>query len=959
MGKPSPRDALFGDAPLSQTIPGALHQADDEHIERLIGRHGAVSLVRQIAGDLAQRDAQLAAIRRRADQRERALRKIIRECGLSNMDLENRLKIVELEFRSGKRQSSHGDHGLSGLMSDAMQDSMTMRADGEGEIWTSTLRLGGNTDATIAEAGKSTLRGWKDYLWGVGTVKRATRANGDDANPTAFIRARSNMGRRPAVQEDLFTPPAEASITTNMSSSSRASSVHSAAAPERKSSTSLASLALRLVAGAAATPGAAESRGRAASASARAVPTRAGSSTSTRTAQSARSASMAAGNNPKALMAMRKTSQTPQALSSATSLGQDAWASMASSPPNHSSSLRQESYGPVELDAIVPPESQPPTLNYTYNNNRLAAGEFLTDRFGFIYDQRRKKKQQEAAAAAAAAAAAHHEGSKGSSRSELLASVRNRISPILAEDLPSPKDSVSSGARPGSPNSHEERAEEDGKPKRWQDYLKIATFPTELLSHTPRTKASTLQVLEGTGSVTPELPGAEPAKGLVITATNAGLMPPQGSATTAVDNSGTPQPSETDSTAEPPCREETEPVKILLEQLSEVHDSLQRDKTVKWNDFLRKVRAERRREGQAAVAAAAAAAEARHETPAMILPETRVANGEMIGIAGLGNKGKVGRAKWNEFKALVLGGIPVAYRAKVWSECSGAAALRVPGYFEDLVARDGHDDDPAVVGQIQMDIDRTLTDNVFFRKGPGVPKLRQLLLAYSRRNKDVGYCQGMNLIAANLLLIMPSVEDAFWVLASVIESILPHGYYDHSLMASRADQQVLRQFVSTVLPKLSGHLDSLSVELEALTFQWFLSVFTDCLCAEALFRVWDVVLCTNDGSTFLFQIALALLKLNERNLLRCDTPAGVYTYINHHMTEHAISIDGLIQAGDGLRRVVRREDVELRRSKAIQAERAMVAARDEARSSRAAAAADAGAGQGAAAAGPDEELALR
>jgi hypothetical protein len=436
--------------------------------------------------------------------------------------------------------------------------------------------------------------------------------------------------------------------------------------------------------------------------------------------------------------------------------------------------------------------------------------------------------------------------------------------------------------------------------------------------------ATAVEVTEGvtdSGLVTPE---AEPCKSPGITPTESGLVP-VASTTTAVDNE-TSQPSETESTAGTLVKEDAEPVKLLLQQLSEVHDSLQREKTVRWNDFLRKVRAERRREGQAALAAATAAAEARFERPAMMLPEARVADGEMIGIASLGHKGKVGRAKWNEFKSLVLGGIPVAYRAKIWFECSGATALRIPGYYDDLVAQTNDADDMTVVSQIQMDIHRTLTDNIFFRKGPGVQKLNEVLLAYARRNKDVGYCQGMNLIAANLLLIMPSAEDAFWILTCIIETILPHGYYDHSLIASRADQQVLRQYVSTVLPKLSAHLDSLAIELEALTFQWFLSVFTDCLSAEALFRVWDVVLCTNDGSTFLFQVALALLKLNEGNLLRCTTPASVYTYINHQMTEHAISIDGLIQASEGLRRVVKREDVEQRRDRAIQAEKDMLAA---------------------------------
>jgi hypothetical protein len=72
------------------------------------------------------------------------------------------------------------------------------------------------------------------------------------------------------------------------------------------------------------------------------------------------------------------------------------------------------------------------------------------------------------------------------------------------------------------------------------------------------------------------------------------------------------------------------------------------------------------------------------------------------------------------------------------------------------------------------------------------------------------------------------------------------------------------------------------------------------------------------GSTFLFQVALALLKLNEPQLLTtCSTPAALYTYINHQMTNHAISIDGLIQASEALRNMVRREDVITRRALAL------------------------------------------
>lgn len=930
-GQRSNRGALFEDTPLGSKVPGALHRADDEHIQRLVARHGAVSLVRQIAEDLAQRDDQIATLRRRAEERERALRRILRECGLSNLDLETRLRVVEDEMRASDKAKRRIDSGLSDLMSDAMQDTMSTSAFGDFGYNSSTIRasstsLGYGNDDTSSKngmEGRGTSRGWKDYLWGGTAKKKASRGssvNGETIDPATLIRSQSSLDKRPTIQEDLFNPPTERGSGQG---SSRASSVYAGQPSERKGSASLASLALRLVAGGAINGRESESRGRTISnSSVKASPTRAASVGGQR-ASSGRAVSVAGG--PKSLMAMRRGTPAPAPVATK-SQAQEMWETMVGSPTQTHHPTRQESYGPVEMDAILPPESQPPTLTHIYNNypNR----EYLTDRFGFIYDQRRKKRQREAAQMA--------QHVRKGSRTEMLINGRTGISPNMLEDVPSPKWSVSDDGRPESPNSLEERTPEEGRTKRWQDYLKIATFPTELLSHTPSMGAPALEVMEGADIPTPEEPVSDVTKP-AITKTESGLVP-TATTTTAVVDSASSEPSAAAAASDVVPKDDVEPVKLLLEQLSDVHDSLQREKTVRWNDFLRKVRAERKREGDAAIAAAAAAAEARFERPAMILPETRVADGEIIGISNLGHKGKVGRAKWNEFKNLVLGGIPVAYRAKVWSECSGAAALRVPGYYDDLVAQSGGEDDAAVVSQIKMDIHRTLTDNIFFRKGPGVEKLNEVLLAYARRNKDVGYCQGMNLIAANLLLIMPSAEDAFWILTSIIENILPQGYYDHSLISSRADQQVLRQYVGTVLPRLSAHLDTMSIELEALTFQWFLSVFTDCLCAEALFRVWDVVLCTNDGSTFLFQVALALLKLNEGNLLQRNTPAGIYTYISHHMTEHAISIDGLMQASEGLRKLVKREEVEVRRDKVIQAERDLMEqtakANEEARKNR-------------------------
>jgi hypothetical protein len=168
-------------------------------------------------------------------------------------------------------------------------------------------------------------------------------------------------------------------------------------------------------------------------------------------------------------------------------------------------------------------------------------------------------------------------------------------------------------------------------------------------------------------------------------------------------------------------------MKLLLEQLTDLHDALQSERDARWNDFLRRVRAERA-----------------NNLDRANTPEADLLNGELIGIATLG-RSKQTKNKYLHFKSLVLAGIPVSLRPKIWAECSGASALRNPGYYEDLVARseEGTDIDPDIAAQIKADVRRTLTDNVFFRHGPGVQRLEELLRAYSLHNPRIGYCQGM------------------------------------------------------------------------------------------------------------------------------------------------------------------------------------------------------------------------
>lgn len=919
-------------------VLGNLNQASDVHIQKIIKQKGAVSMIRQFSQDLADRDAEITAFRKRAEAREMELKRMLREVEVSNMDIEKRLHRLEgperalglglqvssstpnLQNTAGtlKRSTNAGiTNGIDEMMGEAMKDDVGMSELDEGYL---DSLVGHDKHATVKarsvtspdarsvsssmDSGRpgSTTRGWKDYLWKGDAASRKTSQassvseHNDEAEATMRRKDPGDTtGRRKGLNDDLFNPPTR--VASSQSDTADRSS--------RKSSASATSWTMKLFGGTA--DGKASMRGRSATTGGKdSKPMRTPSKASSDippvppVPQSAKAALMKVNGSDSKL----RTTKSVQPLrlganAPVKSTAHQSNVHMPSSPATVDSS--STNLGPVEMDTIHPEDSKPPTLVQS-NDKVPRSDDLLTDRFGFIYDQRRRKKEAEATTHKRAK-------SNASAHVEMIGGIREPLRPRDNEQTPdrAPNNSTK---RPETPMNQEDGTSE--KPtKRWQDYLKVATFPTELLSHTPsaqpattvltsETSAPMLKRLSIAGEVKPSIPSMS-----LIPAPE--TSPVISSNAVFTQNSLSPEGGDN---LDSSTTSDAEPVKLLLSQLTELHDALQREKTVRWNEFLRKVRAERKKEGETL-------ATVDHRSKQAATPEVTLTDGEMIGVAGLGNKGKVGRAKWKEFKQLVLSGIPVAYRAKIWAECSGASALRLPGYYDDLVA-DSSQDDASIVSQIQMDIHRTLTDNVFFRKGPGVTKLNEVLLAYSRRNPEVGYCQGMNLITASFLLIMPTAEDAFWLLTSLIENILPRHYYDHSLLASRADQAVLRQYVSEILPKLSSHLDDLGIELEALTFQWFLSVFTDCLSAEALFRVWDVVLCFNDGSTFLFQVALALLKLNEQQLLECDSAAKVYGYIGNEMTDHAISIDGLIGASDGLGKVVLRAELEERRWVAVE-----------------------------------------
>lgn len=327
----------------------------------------------------------------------------------------------------------------------------------------------------------------------------------------------------------------------------------------------------------------------------------------------------------------------------------------------------------------------------------------------------------------------------------------------------------------------------------------------------------------------------------------------------------------------------------LIRHVHDMYEQQERERKAQWDEFLANVYA---------------------SSPSTLDSEPETVWHDMFVALRSGADTARGQSDARQFQSLCERGVPMTYRPAVWTECSHALSWAEPGLYADLHAETNKE-----TRQIVLDVHRTMPTNLFFGgHGPGVPKLKRILTAYAHFNAECGYCQGMNNLAAVLLLAFTNEEDAFWVLVGIIHTILPPAYYASDMLVPQADQQVLMQLVHVSMPKLSTHMEQLGVELPAVTFSWFLSLFTACLPIETVFRVWDMLLL--EGSVILFRVAYAILSLKSKALL--DTPTAASFYQQLHMaTAHWYDADELIATCLSMREKIRASDIAVRRAKAL------------------------------------------
>ncbi|XP_033161492.1 TBC1 domain family member 9 isoform X1 [Drosophila mauritiana] len=240
----------------------------------------------------------------------------------------------------------------------------------------------------------------------------------------------------------------------------------------------------------------------------------------------------------------------------------------------------------------------------------------------------------------------------------------------------------------------------------------------------------------------------------------------------------------------------------------------------------------------------------------------------------------IGMFRTTDVINLIVEGIPDKLRQEIWLIFSGAIHDKEmnPGLYEDLVEKAACIKNCFAHDEIDRDLPRSLPEHPAFQSTDGIGALRRVLQAYALRNPQVGYCQAMNIVSSVFLLFCDE-ENAFWMLASLCENLLPD-YYKDKVVGAQIDQGVLNELVETHLPDLHGHLEQLGV-IKMISISWFLTIFMSVISYESSLHILDCFF--YEGAKIIFMISLQIIEWNRDKLLHCQDDGEAMLVLQNYL----------------------------------------------------------------------------
>mmetsp|Transcript_8696 Transcript_8696/g.14752 ORF Transcript_8696/g.14752 Transcript_8696/m.14752 type:complete len:631 (+) Transcript_8696:138-2030(+) len=196
------------------------------------------------------------------------------------------------------------------------------------------------------------------------------------------------------------------------------------------------------------------------------------------------------------------------------------------------------------------------------------------------------------------------------------------------------------------------------------------------------------------------------------------------------------------------------------------------------------------------------------------------------------------------------GGVP-SLRSCVWKALLGALVADAAGYMSLLELGPGDADH-----KIRDDTFRTYKNNATFWGVVSESQLTRVLTATARvlvpqsnsgsgndtlKYSNVGYVQGMNVLLAPFLYVMPSELDAFACFTALLAKHCPR-YVLANLEGVHAGCSLAEACLAALDPGLHVHLSQrVQLQMEIFMFQYVLTLFANMTQLDQVLRVWDAL----------------------------------------------------------------------------------------------------------------------
>jgi hypothetical protein len=129
-----------------------------------------------------------------------------------------------------------------------------------------------------------------------------------------------------------------------------------------------------------------------------------------------------------------------------------------------------------------------------------------------------------------------------------------------------------------------------------------------------------------------------------------------------------------------------------------------------------------------------------------------------------------------------------------------------------------------VKSQILKDIHRTFSNLDIFSYVSTLQKLYRVLYSYFIYDPQLGYTQGMNLLAG--VLIMHTEENiAFWLFVTLLEEYDMREIFDNSHASIKKHSKILNKLIGHYMPDLFEHIHTYDITVDMFSSGWILSLF--------------------------------------------------------------------------------------------------------------------------------------